>query len=261
MAEARKPPRPPAPRRSRRPEAAEPMRVHRALALGGVASRRAAERLVVEGRVAINGETATVGQLVGPGDRLTVDGRPVRAESMRAYLLHKRHGTVSTASDPEGRPTVLDGLPDEVRLYPVGRLDYDTTGALVITNDGELANRLMHPSSGVPKTYDALLEGRVSADTIRVLRRGVTLEDGRTAPARVEALPRPAAGGTWLRIEIHEGRNRQVRRMGEAVGHRVLRLHRPRYAGITLGRLKPGDWRPLTREEWTRLATAVGLER
>ena len=261
MPEARKPSRPQAARRPRRPEAAEPMRVHRALALGGVASRRAAERLVAEGRVAVNGETAAIGQLVGPGDRLTVDGRPVRPESMRAYLLHKRRGTVSTASDPEGRPTVLDGLPDDVRLYPVGRLDYDTTGALVITNDGELANRLMHPSSGVPKTYDALLEGRVSAETVRALRRGVDLEDGRTAPARVEALPRPAAGGTWLRIEIREGRNRQVRRMGEAVGHRVLRLHRPRYAGIPLGRLAPGEWRPLTREEWTKLAATVGLER
>jgi 23S rRNA pseudouridine2605 synthase len=237
------------------------MRVHRALALGGVASRRAAERLVAEGRVEVNGATAAVGQLVAPGDRLTVDGRPVRPEVMRAYLLHKRRGTVSTASDPEGRPTVLDGLPDEVRLYPVGRLDYDTTGALVITNDGELANRLMHPSSGVPKTYDALLEGRVSAETIRALRRGGELEDGRTMPARVEALPRPAAGGTWLRIEIHEGRNRQVRRMAEAVGHRALRLHRSRYAGIPVGRLKPGEWRPLTREEWTRLAAAVGLER
>jgi 23S rRNA pseudouridine2605 synthase len=237
------------------------MRVHRALALAGVASRRAAERLVAEGRVAVNGAPAQVGQVVGPEDRVTVDGRPVRAQALRAYLLHKPRGTVSTATDPQGRPTVLDDLPDDVRLYPVGRLDIDTTGALIVTNDGELAHLLMHPSSGVRKTYDALLAGRVSADTIRALRHGVELEDGPTAPARVEAMTRAAAGGTWLRIVISEGRNRQVRRMGEAVGHRVLRLHRSRYAGIGLGKLAPGHWRPLSRAEWSRLAAMVGLER
>jgi pseudouridine synthase len=156
---------------------------------------------------------------------------------------------------------VLDGLPADVRVYPVGRLDLDTTGALLVTNDGELAARLMHPSSSAPKTYEALLQGRVSAATVRRLRRGVELEDGMTAPARVRAIDRPAAGGTWLEIEIIEGRNRQVRRMGEAVGHRVLRLHRSRYAGVGLGRLAPGRWRPITRAEWTRLGATVGLER
>jgi 23S rRNA pseudouridine2605 synthase len=242
--------------------AGERMRVHRALALAGVASRRAAEGLVAEGRVAVNGETASVGQLVGPGDLLEVDGRPVRdPEQLRAYLLHKPAGVVSTAHDPQGRPTVLDGLPDDVRVYPVGRLDLDTTGALLVTNDGELAARLMHPSSSARKTYEALLEGRVSAATVRRLRRGVELEDGVTAPARVRAIDRLAAGGTWLEIEITEGRNRQVRRMGEAVGHRVLRLHRSRYAGLGLGRLAPGRWRPITRAEWTRLGASVGLER
>jgi 23S rRNA pseudouridine2605 synthase len=240
----------------------ERMRVHRALALGGVASRRAAERLVAEGRVSVNGETATVGQLVGPRDRLAVDGNPVGpAESHRAYLLHKPAGVVSTASDPQGRPTVLDDLPDDVRLYPVGRLDLDTTGALLVTNDGELAARLMHPSSKAPKTYEALLTGRVSAETIRRLRRGVELEDGVTAPARVERIERRAAGGTWLTIELTEGRNRQVRRMGEAIGHRVLRLHRSRYAGLGLRGLRPGRWRPITRAEWRRLGELVGLER
>ena len=238
------------------------MRVHRALALAGVASRRAAEGLVAEGRVSVNGEPATVGQLVGPDDLLEVDGRRVSdPEHLRAYLLHKPAGVVSTAHDPQGRPTVLDDLPSDVRVYPVGRLDIDTTGALLVTNDGELAARLMHPSSKAPKTYEALLRGQVSAEAVRRLRRGVELEEGMTAPARVRAMDRRAAGGTWLEIELTEGRNRQVRRMGEAVGHRVLRLHRSRYAGIGLGRLAPGRWRPISRAEWARLGASVGLER
>ncbi len=240
----------------------ERMRVHRALALAGVASRRAAEAMVADGRVTVNGAPAVVGQLVGPDDALTVDGQAVRgAEPRRAYLLNKARGVVSTASDPQGRPTVLDDLPDQVRLYPVGRLDIDTTGALIVTNDGELAARLMHPRSKAPKTYEVLMRGQVSAATIRRLRDGVELEDGRTLPAKVEAMDRIAPGGTWVRIELTEGRNRQVRRMGEAVDHRVLRLHRARYAGIGLTRLSPGRWRPLTRAEWTRLGALVGLER
>jgi pseudouridine synthase len=240
----------------------ERMRVHRALAQAGVASRRAAEALVAEGRVSVNGETARVGQLVGPEDALAVDGQRIRgAEPLRAYLLHKPRGVVSTASDPQGRPTVLDELPDDVRLYPVGRLDIDTTGALVITNDGELAARLMHPSSKAPKTYEVLMRGQVSAETVRRLRNGVQLDDGITNPAKVDVMERKAPGGTWLLIELTEGRNRQIRRMGEAVGHRVMRLHRSRYAGIGLARLAPGRWRPLTRSEWRRLGEIAGLER
>lgn len=242
--------------------AAERMRVHRALALAGVASRRAAEGMVAAGRVSVNGEPASVGQSVDPDDVIEVDGRRLRdRQQMRAYLLNKPAGVVSTAHDPQGRPTVLDALPDDVRVYPVGRLDVDTTGALLVTNDGDLAARLMHPSSKAPKTYDALLRGQVSADTIRRLRRGVELEDGVTAPARVRAMDRIAAGGTWLQIELTEGRNRQVRRMGDAVGHRVMRLHRSRYAGIGVDRLAPGRWRPISRAEWTKLGELVGLER
>ena len=147
-----------------------------------------------------------MGQVVGPDDRIEVDGRPVRdAQQMRAYVLHKPAGVVSTANDPQGRPTVLDDLPDDVRLYPVGRLDIDTTGALLVTNDGDLAARLMHPSSKAPKTYEVLLRGQVSADTIRRLRRGVELEDGMTAPARVRAMDRRAPGGTWLGDRAHRG--------------------------------------------------------
>ena len=244
------------------PLTAEPMRVHRALALAGVASRRAAEAMVAEGRVNVNGAPAVVGQLVGPDDALEVDGQPVRgAEPMRAYLLHKARGVVSTASDPQGRPTVLDDLPDDVRLYPVGRLDIDTTGALIVTNDGEMAAKLMHPSSKAPKTYEVLMRGQVSAATIRRLRHGVELEDGVTLPARVEAMDRQAPGGTWLVIELTEGRNRQIRRMGEAVGHRVLRLHRSHYAGIGVRKLAAGRWRPITRAEWRRLGEIAGLER
>ncbi len=241
---------------------AEPMRVHRALALAGVASRRASEAMVADGRVSVNGVTATVGQLVGEDDVVAVDGRPVRgAEPRRAYLLNKAPGVVSTAHDPQGRPTVLDELPDDVRLYPVGRLDIDTTGALIVTNDGELAARLMHPSSKAPKLYEVLLRGQVSAATVRRLRDGVPLEDGVTAPARVESMDRLTPGGTWLRLELTEGRNRQVRRMGDAVGHRVERLHRARYAGIGVQKLAAGRWRPLTRAEWRSLGATVGLVR
>ena len=237
------------------------MRVQRALALAGVASRRAAERLVEEGRVRVNGELARIGQDVADADAITVDGRLVAAEVTSTYLLNKRVGTVSTVSDPEGRTTVLDGLPSDVRLYPVGRLDINTTGALLITNDGELAHRLMHPRYRVPKLYDTLAEGRVSADAIRQLRRGVELEDGPTSPARAERMERLHPGGTWLQIEIAEGRNRQVRRMLETVGHPVMKLHRSRYAGVNLGRLRAGEWRPLTSDELRRLGRLVELER
>lgn len=237
------------------------MRVHRALAQAGVASRRAAEAMVAEGRVTVNGQVATVGQVVSRTDTIAVDGTVVRAEPIRTYMLNKPMGVVSTASDPEGRPTVLDGLPDDVRLYPIGRLDIDTTGLLLITNDGDLAHRLMHPRSKVPKTYEALVDGRVSAAGVRALRNGVDLEDGPTQPAKVEILDRQAAGGTWISIEITEGRNRQVRRMCDVIGHRVRRLVRTRYGGLTLGRLKRGEHRMLSSAEIARLEAMAGMSR
>lgn len=237
------------------------MRVQRALALAGVASRRAAERLVEAGRVTVNGQVATIGQSVDDADVLAVDGTPVTAEVTRTYLLNKRVGTISSVTDPQGRPTVLEGLPTDLRLYPVGRLDLNTSGVLLITNDGELAHRLMHPRYEVPKVYDTLVEGRVSADTIRVLRNGVELEDGMTHPARVEKMERLHPGGTWLRIQITEGRNRQVRRMCDAVGHPTMRLFRSRYAGLSAGKLEPGEHRLLTTDELTRLGRLVELER
>jgi len=228
-------------------------RIHRALAQAGVGSRRAAEVLVSEGRVTVNGVVAVTGQAVGPGDVIRVDGQVVAPEPVRVLVLNKPAGVVSTARDPQGRPTVLDALPKDVRLYPIGRLDLDTTGVLLITNDGDLANRLMHPRGKVPKVYEALVEGRVSAETVRRLRRGVELEDGMTLPARVEVMDRLHPGGTWLRIEITEGRNRIVKRMCRAVGHRVRRLHRVRFAGIEAGGLKPGRWRSLTADELRQL--------
>lgn len=235
----------------------EPMRVQRALARAGVASRRAAEGLIREGRVSVNGEPAHIGQVVDPADALAVDGEPVRAERARTYLLNKAAGTVSTASDPEGRRTVLDGLPDALRLYPVGRLDIDTTGVLLLTNDGDLAHALMHPRHGVRKTYEVLMSGRVSAESIRHLRRGVSLEDGLTAPAEVERMSREQPGGTWLKVTIREGRNRQIKRMGEAIGHPVSRLHRSRYGGLGLRGLSRGAWRPLSRDELAQLRRAA----
>jgi 23S rRNA pseudouridine2605 synthase len=228
-------------------------RIHRALAQAGVASRRAAETLVADGRVTVNGETAVIGRIVGPQDVIRLDGRVVTPEPIRVLLLNKPAGRVSTVTDPQGRPTVLEGLPTDIRLYPVGRLDIDTTGALLVTNDGDLANALMHPRLSVPKTYEVLVSGRVSAETVRVLRQGVELEDGPTRPARVEVMDRLHPGGTWLLVEITEGRNRQVKRMGQAVGHPVRRLHRSRYAGIGLAGLKRGEWRMLTAEETGRL--------
>lgn len=237
------------------------MRVHRALAQAGVASRRAAETMVADGRVTVNGQVATVGQVVSGSDALAVDGRVVRAEPICTYMLNKTMGVVSTAHDPEGRPTVLDGMPDDVRLYPIGRLDIDTTGLLLITNDGDLAHRLMHPSSKVPKTYEALVDGRVSAAGVRGLRNGIDLDDGPTQPAKVDLLDRQAQGGTWLSIEITEGRNRQVRRMCEAIGHRVKRLVRTRYGGLTLGRLTRGEFRMLSSAEIARLEAMAGMKR
>jgi len=231
------------------------MRVHRALAQAGVASRRAAETLVADGRVTVNGQVATVGQLVRETDAIEVDGRRVRAEPIRTYMLNKGMGVVSTASDPEGRPTVLDTLPHDVRLYPIGRLDIDTTGLLLITNDGDLAHRLMHPSHGVEKEYLVEVEGRIHEGGLRRLRDGVELDDGPTAPAKASQ-PEPGI----LRITIHEGRNRQVRRMFEAIGHDVERLVRTRIGPLVDSKLRPGAWRDLSLAERKALIEAMAPE-
>jgi 23S rRNA pseudouridine2605 synthase len=224
------------------------------LAQAGVASRRASEELIAAGRVRVNGEVATLGGRVDPDrDLVEVDGAAIGVrEGLVHYLLNKPTGVVTTASDPQGRPTVVGLVPAEPRVFPVGRLDADTEGLLLLTNDGELAHRLTHPSFGVDKEYLAEVEGTPSRGALRRLREGVELEDGPTTPATVST-----AGPHGLRITIHEGRNRQVRRMCTAVGYPVRRLVRVRIGPVTDHRLAPGEWRPLTRDEVRALERAA----
>jgi 23S rRNA pseudouridine2605 synthase len=209
-----------------------------------VASRRKADELIKAGRVLVNGEPGQLNTFVERGDRVEVDGEEVRRQRVAYVLLHKPAGVVTTASDPQGRPTVVDLVSHDVRVVPVGRLDVETTGALLLTNDGELAHRLAHPKYEVEKVYEAEVEGEPSAEALRRLAEGVELEDGMTAPAEVRRL-----GPSLVELSIHEGRNRQVRRMLEAVGHPVRRLHRSRYAGLTVDDLAPSEWRELAASE------------
>jgi pseudouridine synthase len=224
------------------------MRLNAYLARAGVTSRRKADDLIKAGRVTVNGERGQLNTFVEPGDRVEVDGRPVERQRLAYVLLHKPAGVVTTASDPQGRPTVVGLVEHESRIVPVGRLDADTTGVLLLTNDGELAHRLAHPKYEVEKVYEAEVEGEPSDEVLRRLETGVELEDGVTAPARVRRL-----APSRVELSIHEGRNRQVRRMLEAVGHPVRRLHRSRYAGLTADGLEPGRWRELTADEVTAL--------
>ena len=228
------------------------MRLNAFLARAGVASRRGADELIKSGRVRVNGEPAALNTAVGGRDVVEVDGRRVRAQQLAYVLLHKPAGVVTTMSDPQRRPTVAQLVGHEARLVPVGRLDADTTGALLLTNDGELAHRLAHPRYGVEKTYVATVEGEPGPDALRRLSTGVELDDGRTAPARARRL-----GRGKVELVLHEGRKHQVKRMFEAVGHPVRRLHRPAYAGLTLDGLPAGEWRELTRDEVARLRAAT----
>ena len=230
------------------------MRLNAYLARAGVASRRGADELIKAGRVTVNGAPGELNTFVERADDVRVDGRPVGAQRLRHVLLNKPRGTITTARDPEGRPTVVDLVGGEIRVVPVGRLDRDTTGVLVLTNDGPLAHRLAHPRYRVEKTYVVDVEGEPDDDAVRRLAEGVELEDGPTAPARVRRL-----GPSRLELVLHEGRNRQVRRMLEVVGHPVTKLRRSRYAGLGPGRLRPGDWRDLSRNEVAALRRQVGL--
>jgi len=226
------------------------MRLNAYLARAGVASRRRADELIKAGRVTVNGGRGQLNTFVAENDRVEVDGRPVAKQQLTYVLLHKPAGVVTTARDPHARRTVVDLVRHEARVVPVGRLDADTTGALLLTNDGELAHRLAHPRYGVEKTYVADVEGEPDDAALRALETGVELEDGRTALAQARRL-----GKSRVELTLHEGRKHQVKRMLEAVGHPVTRLHRSVYAGVRLEGLEPGAWRELEPSEVERVRT------
>ena len=232
------------------------MRLNAYLARAGVASRRRADELIRDGRVVVNGEPGELNTRVQSGDVVEVDGTPVAAQALAHVLLNKPPGVVTTASDPHGRATVVDLVDHPARVVPVGRLDADTTGALLLTNDGQLAHRLAHPRYGVAKVYEAEVDGEPGEEALVALRSGVDLEDGTTAPAGARLL-RTGDRTAVLELTLHEGRKHQVKRMCEAVGHPVLRLHRSRYAGLGLGDLAPGEWRELTAAEVKALREAA----
>jgi 23S rRNA pseudouridine2605 synthase len=230
------------------------VRLAKYLAHGGVASRRLAEKIIANGRVTVGGEVVTdPARDVGEGDDVRVDGSPVGAEAREVWAVNKPAGVVSTAREPGRRPAVVELVDSPARLYPVGRLDADSTGLLLLTNDGALANHLTHPRYEVSKTYRATLHRRPSDGEIERLRRGIELEDGPAAPAEVNRV-----AGRVLEIVIREGRNRQVRRMIEAVGNRVVALRRVAFGSLPLGELAEGDARRLTEEEISRLRADAG---
>jgi len=234
-------------------------RLQKVLAAAGIASRRASEELIVAGRVTVNGKVATIGDRVEAGsDVVEVDGERVIVDTTLRYLmLNKPQGVVSTTSDPEGRPTVMDLINLDERLYPVGRLDQDTEGLLLLTNDGDLAHRLLHPSYGVERTYLALVPGPIRREPLRRLTDGVQLDDGLARPKRVR-VAEEHRGKALLEVVMTEGRKREVRRMLAEVGMPVERLARVGFGGVELGDLRQGKWRFLNRPEIARLHAVVG---
>lgn len=232
-------------------------RLQKVLAQAGIASRRKAEELIESGQVQVNGETITVlGTKVNPDvDQIMVNGQRIQLEPKVYYLFHKPTGVITSVSDPHGRKVVMDYFKDcPVRIYPVGRLDQETSGLLLLTNDGPLAHKLLHPSSELEKVYVATVRGIPSSKNLHRLAKGVKLDDGQTAPAKVEPLKMDQRGQqAIIRITIHEGRNRQVRRMFKHIGHPVLKLHREQFAFLTLDGLAPGQRRTLTTEEVNKL--------
>lgn len=230
-------------------------RLQKVIAASGITSRRKAEQFIVDGRVCVNGETVTMlGTQVDPQrDRIEVDGRIIETEPKQTYLFYKPAKVITSVSDPRGRKVVTDYFKRlSVRVYPVGRLDYDTEGLLLMTNDGDLANRMMHPRFEIEKSYLALVQGIPDASSLARLAQGIELDDGLTAPAKVE-LVQVRQRTSLIRLVIHEGRNRQVKRMCEAVGHPVIKLKRERIGFLLLEGLKPGQYRALTVDELKRL--------
>lgn len=227
------------------------MRLQKYLADAGIASRRKCEQLIEEGRIKLNGAVAEIGMNVNDGDVVTLDGKRVRANNERVMIaFYKPKNVICSNAEDEDRKKVTDFFKElPYRLYTVGRLDYDSEGLILVTNDGDAANRLMHPRYGLSKTYNVLCSGRFTDAEIHALASGVMLEDGMTAPARVKLLRETDNGNTELSITIHEGRNRQVRRMVAAVGHDTLRLVRVSIGKLTISGLKSGQWRFLSREE------------
>lgn len=223
-------------------------RLQKVLAAAGLGSRRGCERLIVAGRVTVNGAVASLGMSVAASDVVLVDGKQVVLEELVYLMLHKPVGVLTTVRDPGGRPTVMSLVDVPQRVFPVGRLDKETSGLLLFTNDGDLAQGLLHPSKGVRKRYEATVRGDVVASALARLERGVMLDDGPTAPCRARLL-----GGGRVLVEIKEGRKRQVRRMLEAVGHPVVTLHRVGFGPLVLGDLKVGQWRDLTEAELSML--------
>lgn len=224
------------------------MRLNAFLARAGIASRRKADEIIKDGRVSVNGAPAQLNSQVQDGDVVAVDGKVVEREQLTYVLLNKPAGTITSLNDPEGRPTVIGLLGIDKRVVPVGRLDFDTTGALLLTNDGDLAHKLMHPSFEVEKIYEAEVTGPITNPKLRQLEQGVELEDGKTAPAKARKLT-----DNKIEISVHEGRKHQVKRMLAAVELNVKQLHRVAYAGLSLEGLAPGQWRELTNYEVNKL--------
>lgn len=230
-------------------------RIQKILAQMGIASRRKAEELIIEGRVTVNGKTAVLGMKADLAkDHIKVDGRLLTKPEPKIYLMfNKPTGVVTSLFDPEGRPTVKDFLKGiKYRVFPVGRLDYNSEGLLFITNDGDFAYSILHPSKKIPKTYAVKVKGIIDDITMDNLRKGIRLEDGLTAPAKVRRI-RQSDSNSWVEITIYEGRKRQIRRMFEKVGHPVIRLKRIAIDGIRIGDLKPGEIRRLTQEEVSKI--------
>ncbi|MEZ0324657.1 MAG: pseudouridine synthase [Fimbriimonas sp.] len=238
-------------------------RLHVRIAHAGICSRRAAEKLILEGRVAVNGNIVMdMGVKVSPEDEVRVDGQPIATPKTYTVVLYKPLGVVTTMSDPQGRPTIVRYLPDYgVPLKPVGRLDMDTEGLLICTNDGELAHRLGHPSYGIEKEYQALVKGIIDEKALKDLRKGVFIEGRRTLPAKVEVIhSEPKAGTTSLRITIHEGRKRQVRMMCDAVGHPIISLKRFRIGPLFLKGMRAGEAKLLGNQDVNKLRAEVKLD-